>query len=98
MLREPSETEQKKGKGAWKVGVQRWRGGTKSLAGKMAHKIGWSCFPKINGAELESLGAPNMEVLIAFFHFPSFAFFCDSAPCLYSFLCCFFPSFFLITR
>jgi hypothetical protein len=75
MLQEPSETEQKKGKGAWKVGVQRWRGGTKSLAGKMAHKIGWSCFPKINGAELESLGAPNMEVLIAFFHFPSFAFF-----------------------
>jgi hypothetical protein len=44
----------------------------------MAHKIGWSCFPKINGAELESLGAPNMEArqfLIAFFHFPSFAFF-----------------------
>jgi hypothetical protein len=37
-----------------------------------------SCFPKINGAELESLGAPNMEAhqfLIAFFHFPSFAFF-----------------------
>jgi hypothetical protein len=30
----------------------------------MAHKIGWSCFPKINGAELESLGAPNMEVRI----------------------------------
>jgi hypothetical protein len=31
----------------------------------MARKIGWSCFPKINGAELESLGAPNMEVLLA---------------------------------
>jgi hypothetical protein len=31
----------------------------------MAHKIGWSCFPKINGAELESLSAPNMEVLLA---------------------------------
>jgi hypothetical protein len=31
----------------------------------MAHKIGWSCFPKINGAELESLGAPNMEVRLA---------------------------------
>jgi hypothetical protein len=30
----------------------------------MAHKIGWSCFLKINGAELESLGAPNMEVLL----------------------------------
>jgi hypothetical protein len=31
----------------------------------MAHKIGWACFPKINGAELESLGAQNMEVLLA---------------------------------
>jgi hypothetical protein len=31
----------------------------------MAHKIGWSCFPKINGALLESLGLPNMEVLLA---------------------------------
>jgi hypothetical protein len=31
----------------------------------MAHEIGWSCFPKINGAELESLGAVNMEVLLA---------------------------------
>jgi hypothetical protein len=97
MLREPSEIKQKKASGAWKVGVQRWRGGTKSLAGKDGAQDRMSCFPKINGAELESLGAPNMEArqfLIAFFHFPSFAFFCDSALCLYSFLCCFFPSFF----
>jgi hypothetical protein len=41
----------------------------------MAHKIGWSCFPKINGAELKSLGAPNMEVPISDCHLSLF-FFC----------------------
>jgi hypothetical protein len=55
----------KKAKGGWKVGVQRWRGAPNPWLGKMVHKIGWSCFPKINGAELESLGAPKMEVLLA---------------------------------
>jgi hypothetical protein len=65
VLLEPSETEQKKARGVWKVGVQRWRGAPNPWLEKMAHKIGWSCFPKINGAELESLGAPNIEVLLA---------------------------------
>jgi hypothetical protein len=49
----------------WKVGMQRWRGGTKSLAGKDGAQDRMVLLSKINGAELESLGAPNMEVLLA---------------------------------
>jgi hypothetical protein len=66
MLQGPSETKQKKARGAWKVGVCKGgEGAPNPWLEKMVHKIGWSCFPKINGAELESLAAPNMEVLLA---------------------------------
>jgi hypothetical protein len=45
--------------------MQRWRGGTKSLAGKDGTQDRMVLLSKINGAELESLGASNMEVLLA---------------------------------